>query len=156
MEEFGKLMFGDWDDGEWCVFDNYMIKCLQLYLREGLMKCESINMLIKNLAAATGNEYVEWCGLYRGAEPNINLGVNRKVYGHVLYSDFTHLFSDYARGGSAYCSQISFYKWLDLYAHFKYGISPISDRDSVGRWFIFRNEPDEDKIAKENQSKIEF
>ena len=156
MEEFGKLMFGDWDDGEWCVFDNYMIKCLQLYLEEGLMKCESINMLIKNLAAATGNEYVEWCGLYRGAEPNINLGINRKVYGHVLYSDFTHLFSDYARGGSAYCSQISFYKWLDLYAHFKYGISPITDRDSVGRWFIFRNELDEDKIIKESQSKIEF
>ena len=35
QDEFGKLFFGDWDDDEWCVFDNYMIECLQLYLNEG-------------------------------------------------------------------------------------------------------------------------
>ena len=38
LEEFGKLMFGDWNDEEWCQFDNYMIQCLQLYLEKGLMK----------------------------------------------------------------------------------------------------------------------
>ena len=30
LDEFNKLMFGDWDDAEWCVFDNYMVYCLQL------------------------------------------------------------------------------------------------------------------------------
>ena len=36
LDEFGKLMFGDWNDDEWCQFDNYMIQCIQLYLKQGL------------------------------------------------------------------------------------------------------------------------
>jgi len=25
LDEFDKLFFGDWNDDEWCAFDNYMI-----------------------------------------------------------------------------------------------------------------------------------
>ena len=28
LDEFGRLMFGDWNDDDWCEFDNYMIGCL--------------------------------------------------------------------------------------------------------------------------------
>ena len=38
LDEFGKLMFGDWNDDDWCEFDNYMIGCLQGYLNTGLVK----------------------------------------------------------------------------------------------------------------------
>lgn len=38
LDEFGKLMFGDWNDDDWCEFDNYMIGCLKNYLRTGLVK----------------------------------------------------------------------------------------------------------------------
>ena len=31
LDEFKKLMFGDWDDKEWEQFDNYMINCLSSY-----------------------------------------------------------------------------------------------------------------------------
>ena len=34
--EFGKLMFGEWNEDEWCEFDNYMIGCLQEYMMHGL------------------------------------------------------------------------------------------------------------------------
>jgi len=33
QDEFGRLMFGDWNDDDWCEFDNYMIGCLKNYLR---------------------------------------------------------------------------------------------------------------------------
>ena len=152
QEEFGKLMFGDWDDNEWCVFDNYMIKCLQLYLEKGLVKCNSINLDIKNLASSTANEFIEWCGLYLGAELNHNLEINKKVYGKDLYYDFIEGYSDYGPRGTIKTSKIAFYKWLKLFAQFKYGEEPKSDRDGVGRWFIFVK-----PIRKEaEQSIIEF
>ena len=53
LEEFGKLMFGDWNDEEWCQFDNYMIKCLQLYLEKGLQKSEFVNLKVRRLSAET-------------------------------------------------------------------------------------------------------
>ena len=31
LVEFGKHFFGEWDDSEWCQFDNFMISCLQMY-----------------------------------------------------------------------------------------------------------------------------
>ena len=42
LDEFNKLFFGDWNDDEWCAFDNYMIGCLQGYLNTGLV--ESANL----------------------------------------------------------------------------------------------------------------
>ena len=42
LVEFGKLMFGEWDDNDWCQFDNYMITNLQLYLDKGLLKSDFI------------------------------------------------------------------------------------------------------------------
>ena len=47
MDEFGKLMFGDWDDRDWCSFDNYMIGCLQNYLAKGLQKSQFENLKIR-------------------------------------------------------------------------------------------------------------
>ena len=49
LEEFGKLMFGDWKDDEWCQFDNYMIECLQLYLERGLLESDFVNLKIRKL-----------------------------------------------------------------------------------------------------------
>ena len=47
IDEFGKLMFGEWDDEEWCQFDNYMIQNLQLYLGYGLLKSHSVNQKLE-------------------------------------------------------------------------------------------------------------
>ena len=38
LDDFGKLLFNDWDKSEWCQFDNYMIYYLQLYMQRGLIK----------------------------------------------------------------------------------------------------------------------
>ena len=48
LVEFGKLMFGEWDDNEWCQFDNFMIKCVQLYFDKGLLKSDFVNLKTNN------------------------------------------------------------------------------------------------------------
>ena len=42
LVEFGRLMFGEWNDAEWCQFDNYMIHNLQKYLEESRVKNSSL------------------------------------------------------------------------------------------------------------------
>jgi hypothetical protein len=62
LDEFGKLMFGDWSDEEWCDFDNYMIGCLQMYLKKGLRKSEFVNLKVRQLSAETTHDFIECCG----------------------------------------------------------------------------------------------
>jgi len=45
LDEFGKLMFGEWNDDDWCEFDNYMVGCLKSYLATGLVKSKFVNLI---------------------------------------------------------------------------------------------------------------
>ena len=36
FDEFGRLLFDDWDDGEWCRFDNYMLNNLKFFLKNAI------------------------------------------------------------------------------------------------------------------------
>lgn len=138
LDEFGKLMFGDWNDTEWCQFDNYMIQNLQLYLREGLVKSEFLNLKIRQLSAETSHDFIEWCGLIEGDFKNTLLEVNHKRYKVALYLEFIEEYSDYATNGKMAISRNRFYKWLVAYNNYKYGCIPEQDRDRGGRWIRFR------------------
>ena len=70
LDEFGKLMFGDWNDDDWCEFDNYMIGCLKNYLNTGLVKSKFVNLKIRQLSAETTHDFIEWCGLLEGQARN--------------------------------------------------------------------------------------
>ena len=153
QEEFGKLMFGDWDDNDWCKFDNYMIQCLQLYLAEGLIKSEFVNLKIRQLSAETCHEFIEWCGLLDGMEAHSKLEANRKIYKQELYYEFIEEYPDYGPKSKMTISRTRFYKWLNSYTFFKHNLEPQEGRDQVGRWIIFRNLEEEEEIF---QSKIEF
>jgi len=136
--EFGKLMFGDWDDDEWCQFDNYMIQNLQLYLNKGLIKSHSVNQNIRNLGADTSHEFIEWCGLIEGAVYNQLVSKNRKVYKQTLYTDFIVEYPDYSPTAKMSITRNKFYKWLVSYANYKFECLPEEGRDRDGRWIRFR------------------
>ena len=59
-------MFGEWNDNDWCQFDNYMITCLQLHLDKGLLKSDFVNLKTRVLSADTCHEFIEWCGVIDG------------------------------------------------------------------------------------------
>lgn len=139
LDEFGKLMFGDWNDDDWCEFDNYMIGCLTNYLKTGLVKSKFVNLKIRQLSAETCHEFIEWCGLVDSAERNIMLQTDTRLYKNELYSNFIDEYPDYGPRGRMSVSRTKFYKWLISYAIYKEGTMPEEDRDQMGRWIIIRS-----------------
>jgi len=133
LVEFGKLMFGEWNDNEWCQFDNYMIKCLQLYLDKGLLKSDFINLKTRTFVADTSHAFIEWCGVIDG-KTHPKLVVDKRIYKNDLYLDFIEEYPDYAPKGVERFSRNKFGKWLMSYAEFKYGCKALEGRDMLGRW----------------------
>ena len=137
LVEFGKLMFGDWNDNEWCQFDNYMITNLQNYLDTGLLKSEFVNLKIRKLSAKTGHDFIEWCGLLGETAYQDKLKFNVKIYKNDLYNDFIEENPDRSSRGKMTISRTRFYKWLTSYSVYKYSCEPQEGRDNVGKWIKF-------------------
>jgi hypothetical protein len=150
LDDFGKLMFGDWDENEWCVFDNYMMKCLQLYLEKGLISSDFVNLKIRQLSAETSHDFIEWCGLLEGHASNQSLIPMHKIYKQELYQDFISENPDYGPKAKMTISRTRFYRWLKAYALYKYQIDPMEGRDSSGRWIIFQRIQDVEQTGTLN------
>lgn len=139
LDEFGKLMFGDWNDDDWCEFDNYMIRCLSNYLQIGLVKSKFVNLKIRQLSAETSHDFIEWCGLVDGQPKNNTLEPEIRLYKNDLYNDFVNEYPDYGPKSKMTISRTKFYKWLVSYGIFKYGVAPEEGRDMMGRWIIIHS-----------------
>lgn len=136
LVEFGKLMFGEWNDNEWCQFDNYMIRCLQLYLSKGLIRTDFINQKTRTFSADTSHSFIEWCGVIDDmAHPK--LVKNKRIYLHDLYMDFVDEYPDYAGRGAASVSRTRFGRWVMSYSEYKYGCKALEGRDMIGKWVEF-------------------
>ena len=144
LDEFGRLMFGDWNDDDWCEFDNYMIGCLKSYLRTGLVKSKFVNLKIRQLSAESSHEFIEWCGLVDGTERDVMLQPDVRLYKNELYSNFVEEYPDYGPRGRMSISRTKFYKWLIAYAIYKEGTMPEEDRDQQGRWIIIKSKKDDE------------
>jgi DNA-binding transcriptional MerR regulator len=138
LDEFGKLMFGDWNDDDWCEFDNYMIGCLRDYLKTGLVKTNFVNLKVRQLSAETCHEFIEWCGLVEGQDRTNILETGVRLYKNDLYFNFVEEHPDYGARGRMSISRTRFYKWLISYATFKEGVIPEEGRDHLGRWIIIK------------------
>jgi len=136
LVEFGRLMFGEWDDDEWCQFDNYMINCLQLYLENGLMKSEFVNLKIRKLSAETCHEFIEWLGILNNTEKD-RFKFETRIYMSDLYMDFTNENPDYAPKSKLTISRTRFNKWLASYSSYKDTLSISTGRDMIGKWIYF-------------------
>ena len=136
LDEFGKHFFADWDDDEWCLFDNYMTSCLQDFLNTGLVSSKFVNLKIRQLSAETSHDFIEWCGLVEGHQKNESLVKGSKLVMQDLYFDFINEYPDYGPKAKMTISRTRFYKWLISYSRFiSQGFNPEEGRDTAGRWF---------------------
>lgn len=143
LDEFGKLMFGDWNDEDWCEFDNYMIGCLTNYIKTGLVKSKFVNLKIRQLSAETCHEFIEWCGLVDTHQNReVMLQTDTRLYKNELYSNFVDEYPDYGPRGRMSVSRTKFYKWLIAFGIYKVGSMPQEDRDQQGRWIIIKSKPE--------------
>ena len=144
LDEFGKLMFGDWSDDDWCEFDNYMISCLTTYIKTGLVKSKFVNLKVRQLSAETCHEFIEWCGLVDTHQSReVMLQTDMRLYKNELYSNFVDEYPDYGPRGRMSVSRTKFYKWLIAYGIYKEGVMPQEDRDQNGRWIIIKSKNNE-------------
>jgi hypothetical protein len=147
LDEFGKHFFADWNDDDWCSFDNYMVKCLQGFLNTGLVKSKFVNLKVRQLSAETCHDFIEWCGLI-GDTKNQYLDIGVKISMQDLYLDFITEHSDYARGGKMNISRTRFYKWVVSYALYMTGVQPEVGRDPTGKWLRIRTRHDIEEQVK--------
>ena len=138
LMEFKKHFFADWDDTDWCKFDNYMVLCLQGYLNTGLVESTFINLGIRQLSASTSHDFIEWCGLVRGNEENRFLDPDCKMYKQDMYLDFITEYPDYGPKAKMTISRTLFYKWLVRFCLYKHTVEPEEGRDAQGRWIRIR------------------
>ena len=49
LDEFGHMLFYDWDEKEWSLFDNLMLQCIEIYFQSGLIPYQRINVQYRKM-----------------------------------------------------------------------------------------------------------
>jgi hypothetical protein len=127
QDEYGKLLFDEWNKDEWSNFDNYMLSNLQMYLQNGLLRSKSINADAKRLIQNTSKEFYDFV-----MDNNIPLSVR-----HYNKSSLESFQAD-ANGFKELDSR-KFIKWVQSYATYS-GYKFTKNRDQHGRYFELTKE----------------
>lgn len=136
-DEFKSRFFDSWSNKEYCAFDNYMVSNLQLFLREGLIKGNYMNLKIRKLSSETCHEFIEWVGLTEDSIITDSISFNKKLFKDDLYSSFIDDNPDFAPRAKMPVSRRVFYKWLVFFGEFKEGVTIKEGRSNLGRWIMF-------------------
>jgi hypothetical protein len=105
IHEFGKYFFENWDGDEWSRYDNFMMGCLQLYLRKGLLPYEYVNLEKKKLIDETCPEFVEFAEI---------LETGKEYEKKELYESFKKEYEDFEK-----LTQSKFTRWLKVWGKVK-------------------------------------
>lgn len=103
-KEFGRMLFDEWPESEWIQFDNYMIRCCQLYLAKGLIEQDLVNLPEKRLMAETNSDFLKFMH-------DFNFDTISKSE---LYARFIGEFDEYL--GQKYFTKQLFTKWVMIFA----------------------------------------
>jgi len=123
-DEFGKQLFDDWDLKDFEAFDNYMIFCLQSYLKFGLVVQAAKNLKMRKLIAETSMEFNEWIC----EADNFPLGQRHTKI--EFFNKFVEEYADYKK----WLTRKKFNIWVQKYASFVE--QPFTQGNSNGnRWF---------------------
>ena len=135
-DEFGRQLFDDWDLEDFQKFDNYMIYCLQAFLKNGLVKQNSKNLKLRKFIAETSMEFYEW------AEDLEDLPRNRRLGKTEYYNKFIEEYQDFKR----YLRVQTFIKWVNKYCSYK-ELKYDENNTNGERWFmIIDNNIEDDGI----------
>lgn len=123
-DEFGRQLFDDWNDDEFKAFDNYMVYCLQAYLKNGLVKQNAKNLKMRKFIAESAMEFYEWIS----DKENFVIGSrNNKV---LHFENFTNDYPDYKK----WLTRKKFNVWVQKYASFL-DLKFTQGNTNGARWF---------------------
>ena len=138
-KEFGREMFSDWNEDDFARFYNYMVKCIQLYLSEGLIEQESVNIQKRKFIAETSMEFLEWIS----DEHNFKLFVKHDK--SVKYHDFINEYKDFQK----WLTRKKFAIWVQKYASYR-GMIYYDGHSGSSRWMMINNEEYKEENKNDN------
>lgn len=125
--EFGKDLFDDFDEAEWLAFDNFIIRCCAVYLKDGLIEQKLVNQPLKQLYAAVSSEFVKWMDEEYNDPDHRILRIDQNA----AYSAYMHLYP--GKLGSK-----AFYGFMEKYYDY-HGIKYVRKKIGSNRYFIIGN-----------------
>jgi len=134
VDEFGHLLFDDWDAEEWLKFDNFMITCVQFYLQNGLTKHDFKNLEVRKFIKNTCFEFYEWSRPDQDGK-NENIEFNVRCIKQNYYENFVNEYPDFR---TYKLSQKRFTQWIEHYCKF-YDYKYLTGKSNGDRWFEIVN-----------------
>ena len=107
VEEFGHMLFDDWDKKEWQRFDMFMIYCVQFYLKNGLYESEYHNLKIRKFINNTRFEFYDFI-------KDTDLMFGEPIDKPGLYDQFISEYDDFKK----WLTQRKFSIWMDKWADY--------------------------------------
>ncbi|RIJ45510.1 hypothetical protein D1614_22850 [Maribellus luteus] len=127
-DKYSKNFFDEWNETEWNFFYNTMLRCLQLYMKEGLIEPEPINLRYTKLVNSTCEEFIEFA--------NHHIELNTQLDKKVLYLNFIKEYPEY----KYQLNQRTFTHWLRTWgAYNKYKV--VEGHTGSTRYILFVSHP---------------
>ncbi len=127
FDEFGRMMFDEWDSNEWKAFDNFIIGCIKIYLENGLIEHEFNNLEVRKFIKETSYEFYEY--ITEG-----NLPMNVRIKRKDKFEEFIEEYPDVKK----WLTQKRFGSWFDIYAEFK-NVKIIKGKTNGDRWITYED-----------------
>ena len=138
-DEFGRQLFDEWSNDDYSKFYNYMVYCIQVYLKNGLVRQNAKNLKLRKLMAETSMEFYEWI---TDEVTIFNKRNDKKEY----YHRFIEEYPDFKK----WLKQRTFTTWIQKYATFN-GLEYNQGNSNGMQWFEVINEK-----QKTIEDEIEF
>jgi hypothetical protein len=128
IDEFGHMLFDDWNTEEWQRFDNFMLYCLQYYLKNGLQKPDFKNLELRKFINETSPEFYEFVN-------DGNVRPNVRYQKAQMYEAICEEYKDLKK----WLSQKKLNVWFRKYSDYK-GYTFIDGNSNGQRWFELKYE----------------
>jgi hypothetical protein len=127
-DEFKRQLFDDWELDDFQRFDNYMVRCLQLFLKEGLIKQNAKNIKMRKFIAETSMEFYEFI-----KDEELVLR-NERLDKKVIFDKFVEEYPDFKK----WLTRKKFNLWIQKFCTFN-GFEYISDTSNGMQWFVIKS-----------------
>ena len=134
-DEFKQRFFSDWDKTAWQQFDNFMMFCICVFLGNGAIEPESINLKKRKLLDQTHKDFLEFM------EEKIKDGeivANKEIHKQELHEKFLNEYPDLK--DDKYKKRLeTFTSWIKIFAKYAGLFSEvvIERKSSEKRFFTF-------------------
>jgi hypothetical protein len=108
-EDFGRQLFDEWENIDFEKFDNYMVFCLQSFLKNGLIKQTAKNLKLRKLIAETNMDFYDWISDIQ------NFPINYRNDKEQFFTLFIKDNPDFGK----WLKRNTFNGWIQKYANYK-------------------------------------